>query len=69
MHQALGHSKPPATPVAASSASHSAVSRSAGPSLRRISSFIRLRATSGWYHSAATSPIRSASSALGPINE
>ena len=45
------------------------VSRIAGPSLRCISSFITLRGTSVWYHSAAASPASIACLADGPVSE
>ena len=43
------------------------VSRMAGPSLRVISSFITLRGTSVWYHSAEARPISRARFDEGPV--
>jgi hypothetical protein len=45
------------------------VSRSAGPSRRAINSFITLRGTSVWYHSAAASPVSTARREEGPVSE
>jgi hypothetical protein len=42
------------------------VSRIAGASLRCIRSFITLRGTSLWYHSAAASPVSTARRPSGP---
>jgi hypothetical protein len=42
------------------------VSRIAGPSERCINSFIVLRATSVWYHSAEASPVSIARRVLSP---
>jgi hypothetical protein len=45
------------------------VSRVAGASLRCMRSFITLRGTSVWYHSAAASPASMACLADGPVRE
>ena len=52
---------------AAVSPSHRAVSRSAGPSLRAISSFIRLRGIADAYHLAPARPFATARLASSPV--